>query len=111
LAKKYNIEKNNALDKILADGKLFNSINDALVAMDAKDSSNQKIISNSTQVVEELTEQDQKEFTEIASRLEKYKYKITNYDKNKGVWEVSCSDGSFDQNLSQLKALLKNFEK
>ena len=111
LVKKYSIEKNNALEKIIADGKIFNSINDALVEMDEKDASNQNTYLNSTQGIADLPQNIQNEITVIAERLKNYKYTITKYDKNKGVWEVSSSGGKFDQNLDQLKSLLRNFEK
>jgi hypothetical protein len=111
LVKKYSIEKNNALEKILAHGKLFNTIDEALVAMDEKDALDQSSSLNSTLGISDLPEHIENEISHLSERLKKYNYTITKYDKNKNVWEVSGSSGKFDQNLSQLKSLLKNFEK
>jgi len=109
LVKRYGIEKNDALGKIIANGKLFQTIEEALSAMNEKETVEQKR-AHAKLISPELTEQLENEFNQIAKRLENYSYKITRYDKNKGVWVVLGSGVEFEQNIDQLRELLKNFE-
>jgi hypothetical protein len=112
LVKKFNIEKNDALAKIIADEKTFSNIEDALIHADKIDKLNQDqhIISSPKEEILDLPDDIQNEIQQLSESLRKYNYEITGYDKNKCVWEVSSSGGKFDQNLKKLRDLLKNFE-
>ncbi len=47
----------------------------------------------------------------IIKKLEKYKYKLKSFNENKIIWTLTGSSGDFDCNYSQLKDLLRNFER
>jgi hypothetical protein len=113
LVKKYSIEKNNALEKVIANGKLFNNINDALIAMDEKDSSDQKLISNSTQVVGDLTELDltsktQNKFIESSGSIGDGAYPYVEYLDGAVVVENKSGGKIHYSSLQKAKQVLGN---
>lgn len=112
LVKKYSIEKNDALGKIICNGKLFSNIEDALISMNKIDQLSSEGNSVAEQKIEihVLPEHIKIEIQKLTVSLRKYGYEVTGYDSVKKVWEVSSSSGRFDQSLQELRNLLRNFE-